>query len=151
MIDLRSDTCSRPTPEMRAAMANADVGDDLYGDDPTVNALDRATAELLGKQNAVYMPTGTMTNQVGMHLVQAVAGEDHREAALTLTAEGTKALQKPRRFGNAPRRRSSALWTKGEAAPSADFAEGAIAVFLSYMGIYPHPSPLTLSGHWARR
>ena len=92
MIDLRADICSRPTPEMRAAMANADVGDDLYGDDPTVNALDRATAELLGKQNAVYMPTGTMTNQVGMHLVQAVAGEDHREAALTLTAEGTKAL-----------------------------------------------------------
>ena len=111
MINLRSDTCSRPTPEMRAAMANADVGDDLYGDDPTVKALDRATAELLGKQNAVYMPTGTMTNQVGMHLVQAVAGEDHREAALTLTAEGAKALQKPRRFGNAPRRRSSALWT----------------------------------------
>ena len=61
-------------------------------DDPTVNALDRATAELLGKQNAIYMPTGTMPNQVGMHLVQAVAGEDHREAALTLTAEGTKAL-----------------------------------------------------------
>jgi len=66
MIDLRSNTCSRPTPEMRAAMANADVGDDLYGDDPTVKALDRATAELLGKQNAVYMPTGTMTNQAGM-------------------------------------------------------------------------------------
>jgi threonine aldolase len=66
MIDLRSSTCSRPTPEMLAAMANADVGDDLYGDDPTVKALDRATAELLGKQNAVYMPTGTMTNQVGI-------------------------------------------------------------------------------------
>jgi threonine aldolase len=66
MIDLRSDICSRPTPEMRAAMANADVGDDLYGDDPTVNALERAAAELLGKQDAVYMPTGTMTNQVGI-------------------------------------------------------------------------------------
>ena len=75
MIDLRSNTCSRPTPEMRAAMANADVGDDLYGDDPTVKALDRATAELLGKQNAVYVPTGAMTNQVGMQLVQAVAGD----------------------------------------------------------------------------
>ena len=75
MIDLRTNTCSRPTPEMRAAMANADVGDDLYGDDPTVKALDRATAELLGKQNAVYVPTGAMTNQVGMQLVQAVAGD----------------------------------------------------------------------------
>jgi threonine aldolase len=50
-------------------MANADVGDDLYGDDPTVKAPDRATAELLGKQNAVYVPTGTMTNQFGMQLV----------------------------------------------------------------------------------
>ena len=55
MIDLRSDTCSRPTPEMRAAMANAEVGDDLYGDDPTVKALERATAELLGKEDTVYM------------------------------------------------------------------------------------------------
>lgn len=68
MIDLRSDTCSRPTPEMRAAMANAEVGDDVYGDDPTVKALERATAELLGKEDAVYMPTGTMTNQVGIRV-----------------------------------------------------------------------------------
>jgi len=66
MIDLRSDTCSRPTPEMRAAMANAEVGDDVYGHDPTVKALEHATAELLGKEDAVYMPTGTMTNQVGI-------------------------------------------------------------------------------------
>lgn len=66
MIDLRSDTCSRPTPEMRAAMAAAEVGDDVYGDDPTVKALERATADLLGKEDAVYMPTGTMTNQVGI-------------------------------------------------------------------------------------
>ncbi len=66
MIDLRSDTCSRPTPAMRTAMANAEVGDDVYGDDPTVRALERATAELLGKDDAVYMPTGTMTNQVAI-------------------------------------------------------------------------------------
>lgn len=66
MIDLRSDTCSRPTAEMRTAMANAEVGDDVYGDDPTVKALERATADLLGKEDAVYMPTGTMTNQVGI-------------------------------------------------------------------------------------
>jgi threonine aldolase len=73
MIDLRSETCSRPTPEMRAAMANADVGDDLYGDDPTVKALDRATAELLGKQNAVYMPTGTMSKPGKPNVVPATA------------------------------------------------------------------------------
>jgi len=66
MIDLRSDTCSRPTAAMRRAMAEAEVGDDVYGDDPTVKALERATAEILGKEDAVYMPTGTMTNQVGI-------------------------------------------------------------------------------------
>jgi threonine aldolase len=51
---------------MRRAMANAEVGDDVYGDDPTVKALERTTAELLGKEDAAYMPTGTMTNQVGI-------------------------------------------------------------------------------------
>jgi threonine aldolase len=64
MFDLRSDTCSRPTAAMRYTMAEADVGDDVYGDDPTVTALEAATAQLLGKEDAVYMPTGTMTNQV---------------------------------------------------------------------------------------
>jgi threonine aldolase len=66
MIDLRSNTCSRPTPELRTAMANAEVGDDVYGDDSSVKALERATPELLGKEDAVYMATGTMTNQVGI-------------------------------------------------------------------------------------
>ena len=66
MIDLRSDTCSRPTEAMRTAMAHAEVGDDVYGDDPTVKALERATADLLGKEDAVYMTSGTMTNQVGI-------------------------------------------------------------------------------------
>jgi len=66
MIDLRSDTCSRPTPDMRQAMANAEVGDDVYGHDPTVKALERRTAELLGKEDAAYMPSGSMTNQVAV-------------------------------------------------------------------------------------
>jgi threonine aldolase len=68
MIDLRSDTCSRPTAAMRTAMAGAEVGDDVYGDDPTVKALESATAKLLGKEDAVYMPTGTMTNQVAIRV-----------------------------------------------------------------------------------
>ena len=68
MIDLRSDTVTKPTPEMREAMAQADVGDDVYGDDPTVRALEQRTAELLGKEDAVYMPTGTMTNQVALRV-----------------------------------------------------------------------------------
>jgi Beta-eliminating lyase len=67
MIDLRSDTCSRPTADMRTAMANAEVGADVYDDDPTVKAVERATADLLGKEDVVYMPTGTMTNPVGIH------------------------------------------------------------------------------------
>jgi threonine aldolase len=66
MIDLRSDTCSRPTPAMRDAMARAPVGDDVYGDDPTVKELEAMVAALLGKEDAVYMPTGTMTNQVAI-------------------------------------------------------------------------------------
>jgi len=66
MIDLRSDTVTRPTAAMRRAMAGAEVGDDVLGDDPTVAALERRTAELLGKPVAVYMPSGTMTNQVAI-------------------------------------------------------------------------------------
>jgi len=65
-VDLRSDTITLPAPEMRRAMAEAVVGDDVFGDDPTVNELERATAELLGKPAAVFMPSGTMTNQVAM-------------------------------------------------------------------------------------
>lgn len=66
VIDLRSDTVTRPTPAMREAMAAAPVGDDVLGDDPTVQTLERRTAELLGKEAAVYMPSGTMTNQVAI-------------------------------------------------------------------------------------
>lgn len=64
MIDLRSDTVSRPTPEMRRAMADAEVGDDVYGEDPTVIRLQEAVAELLGKESAIYVPSGSMANQV---------------------------------------------------------------------------------------
>jgi len=66
MIDLRSDTITRPTAAMRRAMAEAPVGDDVFGDDPTVLALERRVAEVLGKEAAVYMPSGTMTNQVAL-------------------------------------------------------------------------------------
>jgi threonine aldolase len=62
MIDLRSDTVTRPSPAMREAMAAAEVGDDVWGDDPTVAALERAAAELLGKEAGVYVPSGTQSN-----------------------------------------------------------------------------------------
>jgi threonine aldolase len=65
-IDLRSDTVTRPTPGMRKAMAEAEVGDDVFGDDPTVKRLEARTAELLGKEAAVFVPSGTMANQMGV-------------------------------------------------------------------------------------
>jgi threonine aldolase len=67
LIDLRSDTVTKPTERMRRAMANADVGDDWYGDDPTVNRLQERVAELTGKQAAIYLATGTLCNQTAMH------------------------------------------------------------------------------------
>jgi len=66
LIDLRSDTVTRPTPEMRKAMAEAEVGDDVFGDDPTVNSLQEFCADLLGKQAGLFVPTGSMGNQVGL-------------------------------------------------------------------------------------
>jgi threonine aldolase len=66
-IDLRSDTVSTPSERMRQAMAAAEVGDDWYGDDPTVNRLQDRAAELTGKEAALYLPTGTMCNQIALH------------------------------------------------------------------------------------
>ncbi|MCU0233269.1 MAG: aminotransferase class I/II-fold pyridoxal phosphate-dependent enzyme [Thermoanaerobaculales bacterium] len=67
-IDLRSDTVTQPTAAMRRAMAAAEVGDDVYGEDPTVNRLEERAAELLGREAAVYVPSGTMGNQVAIHV-----------------------------------------------------------------------------------
>jgi threonine aldolase len=66
VIDLRSDTVTRPTDAMREAMARADVGDDYYSEDPSVNRLQETVAELLGKEAALFVPTGTMSNQVAL-------------------------------------------------------------------------------------
>ena len=68
MIDLRSDTVTRPTAAMREAMAKAEVGDDVYGEDPTVNRLEKAAAERFGKEAAIFVPTGTMGNQIAIRL-----------------------------------------------------------------------------------
>ena len=66
LIDLRSDTVTRPGPAMRAAMAAAEVGDDVYGDDPTVNRLQQVTAELFGYEAALFAPSGTQSNLIGL-------------------------------------------------------------------------------------
>jgi threonine aldolase len=69
IIDLRSDTVTRPTAEMRAAMAAAEVGDDVYGEDPTVNLLEERAAEIFGREAALFVPTGTMGNQIAIRLL----------------------------------------------------------------------------------
>ncbi|MEQ1605179.1 MAG: low-specificity L-threonine aldolase [Pyrinomonadaceae bacterium] len=66
MIDLRSDTVTKPSAAMRTAMANAEVGDDVYGEDPTVNRLQERAAEIFGKEAALFVPSGTMGNQIAV-------------------------------------------------------------------------------------
>ena len=66
LIDLRSDTVTRPTAAMREAMFRAEVGDDVYGEDPTVNRLERRAAEIVGKEAALFVPCGTMGNTIGI-------------------------------------------------------------------------------------
>ncbi|WP_300402010.1 GntG family PLP-dependent aldolase [Nocardioides sp.] len=75
MIDLRSDTLTRPTGAMRAAMADAEVGDDVYGEDPTVTALEERVAGLLGHEAALFMPTGSMSNVLGVRALVAPGEE----------------------------------------------------------------------------
>ena len=67
-IDLRSDTVTRPTPEMRRAMAEAEVGDDVYGEDPTINLLEERAAEIFGREAAIFVPTGSMGNQIAVKI-----------------------------------------------------------------------------------
>jgi threonine aldolase len=74
-IDLRSDTITRPSPGMRAAMAAAEVGDDVFGEDPTVRRLEARIAEMLGKEDSLFVPSGTMGNQLGIR-VHCQAGDE---------------------------------------------------------------------------
>jgi threonine aldolase len=74
-VDLRSDTVTKPTPEMREAMAEAEVGDDVYRDDPTVNKLEMMAAEKLGKESAIFVPSGTMGNLLAL-LVHCQRGDE---------------------------------------------------------------------------
>src|SRR5262245_7742324 len=67
-VDLRSDTVTKPTPPMREAMARAEVGDDVYGEDPTVRLLEEKVAALLGKEGALFVPSGSMANQIALSI-----------------------------------------------------------------------------------
>ncbi len=75
IIDLRSDTVTKPTPEMREAMAEAEVGDDVYGDDPTVNRLEALAADMVGKEASIFAPSGTMGNLLAL-LIHCQRGDE---------------------------------------------------------------------------
>lgn len=79
-VDLRSDTLTLPTPAMRAAMASAEVGDDVFGEDPTINRLEATVAERLGKEAALYVPSGTMANQIAIRCLTEPGDEVLLEA-----------------------------------------------------------------------
>jgi len=120
VIDLRSDTMTRPSPGMRAAMAAAEVGDEQYGEDPTVTALELRVAELLGHEAAVYLPTATMGNQIalgiltrpgdeliveeGAHIVVSELGGAARHAGLQLRMlRGDRGVLEPEQLRSAYR------------------------------------------------
>ena len=84
-VDLRSDTVTRPTPEMRRVMAEAPVGDDVYGEDPGAHRLEAQVAELLGKEAALFVPSGTMANQLAL-LVHCRRGD------AVIVGEGTHCM-----------------------------------------------------------
>jgi threonine aldolase len=91
VIDLRSDTLTNPTPAMRAAMAAAEVGDEQYREDPTVNELQLRAAELLGQEAALFLPTATMSNQIALRVLGRAGGEliaEERTHALVYEAGG---------------------------------------------------------------
>jgi threonine aldolase len=91
VIDLRSDTATKPTPEMRAAMAAAEVGDEQLREDPTVNELQRRAAELLGQEEALFLPTATMANQIALNVLGRPGGvliAEERTHALIFEAGG---------------------------------------------------------------
>jgi len=89
LIDLRSDTVTQPSVAMRAAMARAPVGDDQYGEDPTVNLLQERIAALLGKEAALFVPSGTMANQIGLKLLTRPGDEIVVGAEAHITWFGT--------------------------------------------------------------
>ena len=94
MIDLRSDTATRPTPGMRHAIAQADVGDEQRREDPTVNELERRAAALLGQEEAVFLPTATMANQIALRVLTEPGDEllAHEDSHVLISEVGGPAI-----------------------------------------------------------
>jgi len=128
-VDLRSDTVTKPTAAMRQAMATADVGDDVYGEDPTVRALEERVADLLGYEAALFVPTGTMANQVALRAHtrpgdEVICGREahcwrHESGALAAISGVQTSVQ-------------------------ADFTFSAAEVRAAYKGADPYVSPTTV-------
>ncbi len=85
VVDLRSDTVTRPTLEMRRAMAEAEVGDDVYGEDPTINRLEQRAAAIFGREAAIFVPSGTMGNQIAVKLHTTTARRSSAMSAPTFS------------------------------------------------------------------
>ena len=133
-IDLRSDTVTKPSPEMRRAMFEAEVGDDVYAEDPTINKLEARAAEIFGREAALFVPSGTMGNQIAIKLHtthgQEVVCEERSHVFAVGTrrhphvgaGEGQAALEElqPREDGSGLRREHPQLrWRDGDS--SGDF------------------------------
>ena len=128
-IDLRSDTVTRPSPGMRRAMAEAPVGDDQYGEDPSVNRLQQRIAELLGKAAALFVPSGTMANQIALKLLtrpgdEVIVGEAAHmmwhESGAGAANSGVQFSPRSAGAGCSPPRISARLQASGAHRPASD-------------------------------
>src|SRR5512143_2476212 len=122
-IDLRSDTVTRPTPEMRRAMAEAEVGDDVYGEDPTVNRLEQRAAERLGMEAALFVPSGTMGNAIAIRVLTERGDEvlvERRSHVVRFELSGMSLLSGVMpRMVDAPRAQITAEHVRAAVAPHA--------------------------------
>ena len=149
IADFRSDTVTRPTDEMRKAMAEAEVGDDVYSDDPTANALEEEAAAVVGKEAAVFVPTGTMGNQLAI-MLQTRPGDEvlsdpgihsrnvERGAASALSGVCISHRRRPRRADHSRSDRSGDVDRRLLPPHPAD-------------GLGEHPQPVRWAGHPDRR
>ncbi|MBP7184748.1 MAG: aminotransferase class I/II-fold pyridoxal phosphate-dependent enzyme [Saprospiraceae bacterium] len=106
MINLISDTVTKPTPEMLEAMFRAEVGDDVFGEDPTINKLERKVADLFGKENALFCPSGTMTNQIALQI--------HTDRLTEIICEETSHVYQSETSGYAYNARAGVHLIRGE-------------------------------------
>ncbi len=133
-VDLRSDTVTRPTPQMRKAMAEAEVGDDVYGEDPTVNRLEERAAEILGMEAALFVPSGTMGNAIAIRVLSQRGDEvlvERRSHVVRFELSGMSLLSGVMpRMVDAPRAQLTAEHVRAAVAPRAYYKSDVSLVVL---------------------